>query len=88
MSGAARFVGRNSSNRRKPAGRGRSQVFTGEMRSEVMAQLRRENDIRRAVERHEFEVYYQTIVSLPSSEITGIEALTRILLIPASPTDS
>jgi diguanylate cyclase (GGDEF)-like protein/PAS domain S-box-containing protein len=63
--------------RAKTSGRGRSQVFTGEMRSEVMAQLRLENDLRRAVERKEFEVYYQPILTLKSSTISGLEALVR-----------
>lgn len=63
--------------RAKVSGRGRSQIFTGEMRSEVMAQLRLENDLRRAVERGEFEVYYQPILALRDSAITGFEALVR-----------
>ncbi len=63
--------------RAKIAGRGRSQVFTGEMRSEVMAQLQLENDLRRAVERQEFEVYYQPILTLRTGTITGFEALVR-----------
>jgi len=63
--------------RAKIAGRGRSQVFTGEMRTEVMAQLQLENDLRRAVERQEFEVYYQPILALRQAEITGFEALVR-----------
>jgi EAL domain-containing protein (putative c-di-GMP-specific phosphodiesterase class I) len=63
--------------RAKIAGRGRSQVFTGEMRTEVIAQLQLENDLRRAIERQEFEVYYQPILALRSSEITGFEALVR-----------
>ena len=63
--------------RAKVSGRGRSQVFTGEMRSEVMAQLRLENDLRRASERGEFEVYYQPILALKDDRITGFEALVR-----------
>ncbi len=63
--------------RAKIAGRGRSQVFTGEMRTEVIAQLQLENDLRRAIERQEFEVYYQPILALRSSAITGFEALVR-----------
>ncbi len=63
--------------RAKIAGRGRSQVFTGEMRSEVLAQLQLENDLRRAVERQEFEVYYQPILTLKSAAIDGFEALVR-----------
>ncbi|MGE4191696.1 MAG: EAL domain-containing protein, partial [Thermoanaerobaculia bacterium] len=63
--------------RAKVSGRGRSQVFTGEMRSEVIAQLKLENDLRRAVERQEFEVYYQPILALKGQAITGFEALVR-----------
>jgi len=63
--------------RAKVAGRGRSQVFTGEMRSEVIAQLQLENDLRRAVERQEFVVYYQPILALKERTITGFEALVR-----------
>ncbi len=63
--------------RAKIAGRGRSQVFTGEMRSEVLAQLQLENDLRRAIERREFEVYYQPILALKKAEIIGFEALVR-----------
>ncbi len=63
--------------RAKVAGRGRSQIFTAEMRSEVLAQLQLENDLRRAIERQEFEVYYQPILALRTSEITGFEALVR-----------
>ena len=63
--------------RAKIAGRGRSQVFTGEMRSEVLAQLQLENDLRRAVDRREFEVYYQPILTLKSAAIDGFEALVR-----------
>ncbi|MEO7794391.1 MAG: EAL domain-containing protein, partial [Thermoanaerobaculia bacterium] len=63
--------------RAKIAGRGRSQVFTGEMRTEVLAQLQLENDLRRAIERQEFEVFYQPILTLRTAEITGFEALVR-----------
>lgn len=39
--------------------------------------LHRENELRRAVEREEFEVVYQPIVSLPEATMTGVEALVR-----------
>ena len=44
---------------------------------EVLAQLQLENDLRRAIERQEFEVYYQPILALRSAAITGFEALVR-----------
>ena len=63
--------------RAKVSGRGRSQIFTGEMRSAVVAQLQLENDLRRAVERREFEVHYQPIVALRDNAVIGFEALVR-----------
>lgn len=63
--------------RAKTSGRGLTRVFTGEMRSEVQAQLQLENDLRRAVERREFVVYYQPILALEGRAITGFEALVR-----------
>jgi diguanylate cyclase (GGDEF)-like protein/PAS domain S-box-containing protein len=76
--------------RAKLAGRGRSQVFSGEMRSEVIARLQIETDLRRGLERGEFEVYYQPIIALRDSSPTGFEALVRWhhpergLLLPAT----
>ncbi|GMU64972.1 MAG: hypothetical protein AMXMBFR36_12460 [Acidobacteriota bacterium] len=76
--------------RAKISGRGRSQIFTGEMRSEVLARLQVENDLRRGLDRGEFEVHYQPIVALRGNELTGFEALVRWhhpvrgLLLPAA----
>src|SRR5918998_1917759 len=47
------------------------------MHARVVAQMRLENDLRRAVERREFRVFYQPIVSLTTGRITGFEALAR-----------
>ncbi len=63
--------------RAKVIGRGRSQLFSGEMRSEMLARLQIETDLRRGLERDEFEVYYQPIVSLKGNVLTGFEALVR-----------
>jgi diguanylate cyclase (GGDEF)-like protein/PAS domain S-box-containing protein len=63
--------------RAKISGRGRSQMFTGEMRSEVLARLQLESDLRRGLDRGELEVHYQPIVSLRGNELTGFEALVR-----------
>ncbi len=63
--------------RAKAQGRARSEIFDGRMRSEAVARLRLETDLRRAIERDELIVYYQPIVRLESAEITGYEALLR-----------
>ena len=43
----------------------------------AVALLELETDLRRAVERSEFEIYYQPIVSLASGKIDAFEALLR-----------
>ena len=47
------------------------------MYAQVLKQLQLENDLRQALERQEFHVYYQPIVSLVTGKLTGFEALTR-----------
>jgi diguanylate cyclase (GGDEF)-like protein/PAS domain S-box-containing protein len=61
----------------KANGRGRHQTFDSNMRMRNLALLQLETDLRRALERQEFEVYYQPIISLPSNTITSLEALIR-----------
>ena len=63
--------------RAKSRGGARSEVFDREMRDRAVARLQLETDLRRAVERAEFVLYYQPIVSLASRQITGFEALVR-----------
>ncbi len=64
--------------RAKARGRACHEVFDKFMHARAVALLRLENDLRRAVEREEFEVYYQPIVSLKEEEqISGFEALVR-----------
>ncbi|MGB7412583.1 MAG: EAL domain-containing protein [Thermosynechococcaceae cyanobacterium] len=55
----------------------RYQVFDAGMRQQVQSQLRLETDLRRAIERQEFLVHYQPIISLDTFNITGFEALVR-----------
>jgi diguanylate cyclase (GGDEF)-like protein/PAS domain S-box-containing protein len=63
--------------RAKAQGAARYEVFDQVMHARVVSQLKLENDLRRAVERKEFCLYYQPIVLLESGCITGFEALVR-----------
>ena len=75
--------------RAKSLGSGRTQIFDREMHARALARLTLETDLRRAVERAEFRLHYQPIVSLGTGRISGFEALvrwnhpTRGLLAPA-----
>src|SRR5262249_37547582 len=55
--------------RAKAAGRGGYEMFDPGMHATAMYRLRLETELRRAVEREEFVVYYQPIVELPSTDI-------------------
>ncbi|MCC5644644.1 EAL domain-containing protein [Nostoc sp. CHAB 5824] len=63
--------------RAKALGKARYELFNPEMYTNALARLQLENDLRRAIERHEFQVYYQPIVSLTNGRILGFEALLR-----------
>ncbi len=63
--------------RAKASGKACYTVFDHEMHEQAVALLQLENDLRRAVERQEFVVYYQPIVALDTDEISGFEALIR-----------
>ncbi|MEH2025981.1 GGDEF/EAL domain-containing response regulator [Nostoc sp.] len=63
--------------RAKAQGRAKYHVFNPAMHQEALQLLELENDLRRAVERQEFLVYYQPIVSLTTGRISGFEALVR-----------
>ena len=63
--------------RAKSKGRDRYCVFTPVMYQEALKLLQLENDLKRAVERQEFIVYYQPIVCLSTGKISGFEALVR-----------
>lgn len=64
-------------NRAKQLGRSRYEVFETSMHRRAMTLLRLENDLRRAIEREEFEVYYQPFIALATERATGFEALIR-----------
>lgn len=63
--------------RAKALGKARYHVFNPEMHYRATQLLELENDLRRAVERREFIVYYQPIISLVTGKISGFEALVR-----------
>ena len=63
--------------RAKEGGKNRYEVFGEEMRDRAVRLLSLETALRRAVEREEFSVDYQPIVSLKSGNIVGLEALVR-----------
>ncbi|MBI4542092.1 MAG: EAL domain-containing protein [Gemmatimonadetes bacterium] len=63
--------------RAKALGKGRYEVFDTEMHARAVALLQLETDLRRAVERDEFCVFYQPVVSLRTGRPIGFEALAR-----------
>ena len=63
--------------RAKARGRAGYVVFDEEMHARAVAMLQLETDLRLAVERAEFRVHYQPIVSLKDGQIIGFESLLR-----------
>jgi len=61
----------------KDSGRARYALFDDSMREAAVRQLELETDLRRAVERDEFEMVYQPIVQLADGALHGFEALIR-----------
>ncbi|HEX7491652.1 MAG TPA: EAL domain-containing protein [Candidatus Limnocylindrales bacterium] len=63
----------------KSKGKACFEIFEPAMHDAVVARLGLEAELRRAIERQEFVVYYQPIVRLETAEIIGAEALVRWL---------
>ncbi|MFB8790380.1 MAG: bifunctional diguanylate cyclase/phosphodiesterase [Potamolinea sp.] len=63
--------------RAKAHGKSCYEVFDTGMYNRAVDKLQIETDLRRAIERQEFLVFYQPIVSLSTNKITGFEALVR-----------
>ncbi len=61
----------------KDSGKGRYEVFDDSMHKRVQNALSLEADIREAIEHHEFEPYFQPILTLDTEELSGFEALAR-----------
>ncbi|MGB5450996.1 MAG: EAL domain-containing protein [Sedimenticolaceae bacterium] len=61
----------------KAAGRNTFRFFTPQMQQEADARLRLVSDLRNALERSQFELFYQPIVRLADEEVLSFEALLR-----------
>jgi diguanylate cyclase (GGDEF)-like protein len=61
----------------KQRGRKTYEFFSGDMNAHALERLTLENQLRRAVERNEFVLYYQPKVDVSTGRITGAEALVR-----------
>ncbi|MDH5254150.1 MAG: GGDEF domain-containing phosphodiesterase, partial [Nitrospira sp.] len=61
----------------KDQGRNNFQFYSGTMNALAAERLEMENDLRKALERHEFIVYYQPQVDIRTNRIMGAEALVR-----------
>jgi len=63
--------------RAKAAGGSCYAVFDAAMHEAAVERLRLETELRRAIERREFRLWYQPIVSLSDQRVAGFEALVR-----------
>jgi diguanylate cyclase (GGDEF)-like protein/PAS domain S-box-containing protein len=61
----------------KEAGRNNYQFYRSEMNASAFERLVMENSLRRALERDEFELYFQPQNALTDGSIIGVEALLR-----------
>ena len=61
----------------KEQGRSCFAVFDHSMHQQAMRRLNLENSLRKAIENHEFQVYYQPIFCLRKKQIRSFEALVR-----------
>ena len=52
-------------------------IFDQKMHIRAVTRLQLETDLRFAIERDEFELYYQPIISLETASLSGFEALVR-----------
>jgi diguanylate cyclase (GGDEF)-like protein/PAS domain S-box-containing protein len=63
--------------RAKRNGKARYEAFTPIMHEDVMQRLQLESDLRRAIEKGEFQLWYQPIIELTTGRLHGLEALIR-----------
>jgi diguanylate cyclase (GGDEF)-like protein/PAS domain S-box-containing protein len=63
--------------RAKLNGKARHETFDGSMAAGTLARIELETDLRHALDRSEFRVFYQPIVSVADNQIVEVEALVR-----------
>lgn len=63
--------------RAKETGKARYEIFDNAMHIRNVNLLQMENDLRRAIDRKEFIIYYQPIINLNNKQIIEFEALLR-----------
>ncbi|GAB3376004.1 EAL domain-containing protein [Lysobacter rhizosphaerae] len=63
--------------RAKAHGRQRFEIFDERLHQEALKLLELESDLRRAIQRYEFEPHFQPIVRLSDEHVVGYEALIR-----------
>jgi len=63
--------------RAKNKGKARYEIFDREMHAIAINRLHLENDLRRAIEKKQFLVYYQPIIDISNNRLIGFEALVR-----------
>ncbi len=61
----------------KEVGKNNFQFFSEQLNAESLERLTLESSLRHALERHEFQLYYQPKQDIHSGNITGMEALLR-----------
>jgi len=63
--------------RAKEQGRNNYQLYTPAMNARAFERLAMENSLRKALERHEFQLYYQPQIDTQTGDMVGVEALLR-----------
>ncbi|WP_414577706.1 EAL domain-containing protein [Anabaena sp. CCY 9402-a] len=63
--------------RAKAQGKSCYKIFDTQMHIQALKRLNLESDLRKALERQEFIVYYQPIIDLNNNNLIGVEALVR-----------
>lgn len=63
--------------RAKAMGKKRYEIFTPELLTSAVTRLEVDTDLARALERDEFRLFYQPIISLHDGRLSGFEALVR-----------